>query len=181
MAQDRGFVAIGNAEVIDRRQKKEVPIEPGGTLADYVPFYFTPYSVMLYNIKTGYGGVQQRPNEEIVILVSSLPRLERFEVRYVFTDRHAVLTAASFFGDRARDLRHVSYDLFQRRDFKRDEDDPGKFERYQAEALAYQHVPVEALEGIACYTEEVEEGIRAAAGEAGVELKVVRRSDWYFR
>ena len=59
--QDPDFVAIGNAEIISRRQSRSVPIAPGGNLADYIPFYFTPYSLMLYNIKTGFG-VQQRPN-----------------------------------------------------------------------------------------------------------------------
>src|SRR5262245_31311594 len=40
--QDPNFVAIGNAEIIYRRQSRKVPIAPGGNLADYVPFYFTP-------------------------------------------------------------------------------------------------------------------------------------------
>lgn len=71
--QDPGFVQIGNVELIGKRSHRPVPVPPGGTLADYVPFYFTPFSPMLYNILTGRG-VRQRPNEEIVILVSSLHR-----------------------------------------------------------------------------------------------------------
>ena len=178
--QDPNFIAIGNPEIIDRRRRWGVPIAPGGKLADYVPFYFTPYSPMLLNIRTGYGDIQQRPNDEIVILISSLIKLEELGVRYVFTDRHAVLAAASFFNDRA-DLRHVDYALLQQRDFKRDDNDPGKFERYQAEALAYQHVPMEALIGIACYTEGVRQEVEAATSSAGVDLRVVHRPDWYFR
>lgn len=177
--QDPGFVAIGNTEIIARRQSWQVPIAPGGCLADYVPFYFTPYSIMLYNIRTGYGGVPQRPNRDIVILVSSLRRLEELGVSYVFTDRHAVLRAARFFGCRA-ELDNVDFELLQRRDFKRDENDPGKFERYQAEALAYHHVPVEALMGVACYTEEIREEAEEAASSAGVGLRAVTRPDWYF-
>lgn len=177
--QDPGFVAIGNAEIIDRRQRRKVPIAPGGHLANYIPFYFTPYSLMLYNIKTGYGGIQQRPNHDIVILVSSLLKLEEFGVRYVFTDRHAVLAAASFFSRRA-DLGHVDFDLLQRRDFRRDENDPGKLKRYQAEALAYQRVPMEALVGVACYTEAVRHEVEAATSSAGVSVKVVTRREFYF-
>jgi len=178
--QDPGFVAIGNAEIIDRRQRRKVPIAPGGDLADYIPFYFTPYSPMLYNIKTGYGGIQQRPNDDIVILISSLITLEELGVPYVFTDRHAVLAAARFFSRRA-DLGHVDFELLQRRDFGRDENDPGKLERYQAEALAYQRVPMEALIGVACYTEAVRHEVEAATSSAGVSAKVVARPDWYFR
>jgi hypothetical protein len=174
------FVTIGNTEIIYRRQSKKVPIEPGGDLSDYIPFYFTPYSPMLLNIKTGYGGVQQRPNHDIVILVSSLIRLEELGIRYVFTDRHAVLAAARFFSRRA-DLGQVDFEILQRRDFKRDENDPGKKERYQAEALAYQLVPMEAILGVVCYTESVQPEVEAAISSAGVSVPVFIRSDWYFR
>ena len=76
-ASDSNFVSIGNPELIDRRRGRPVTIPPGGTLNDYVPFYFTPYSPMLYNIRTGYAGIPQRKNEEIAVLVSSLPVLKR--------------------------------------------------------------------------------------------------------
>lgn len=72
----KGYVQIGNQELIERRTTRAVPRAPGGTLSDYVPFYFTPYSPMLYNIKTGYNGIQKRPMGEVVILISSLYMLE---------------------------------------------------------------------------------------------------------
>jgi hypothetical protein len=54
LSRKNSLVTIGNNEVIRKRAIKEVPIPPKGTLDDYVPFYFTPYSMMLYNIHTGY-------------------------------------------------------------------------------------------------------------------------------
>ena len=59
--QDERYVAIGNQELIDKRHERAVPVQPGGTLSDYVPFYFTPYSPMLYNIRTGWGGACLSP------------------------------------------------------------------------------------------------------------------------
>lgn len=56
-----GYVEIGNPELIAKRMSREVPCGPGGTLSDYVPFYFTPFSPMLYNIKTGFNGITKRP------------------------------------------------------------------------------------------------------------------------
>ncbi|WP_408381606.1 DarT ssDNA thymidine ADP-ribosyltransferase family protein [Paraburkholderia megapolitana] len=41
---DPRFVSIGNPDLIARRTQRVVPIPPGGTLSDYVPFYFTPFS-----------------------------------------------------------------------------------------------------------------------------------------
>ncbi len=179
--QDPGFVNIGNEELIAKRYSREVKKPPGGSLSDYIPFYFTPYSPMLYNIKTGYGNIRQRPNEEIVIFVSSLIALEEHGIPYVFTDRHAYLATACFFNDRVKSLQHVDFDLLQRRDFKRDVNDPGKIERYQAEALAHRQVPVTALLGLACYTKAVQDEIQAVVVAAGVELPAINRPDWYFR
>src|SRR5277367_3735724 len=93
---DPTYIPIGNSEIITRRAARIVPVAPGGTLSDYVPFYFTPFSPMLFNIKTGRG-VTQRPMSEIAILVSSLPEIQRQAIPFVFTDRHAVLQAAQFF------------------------------------------------------------------------------------
>ena len=36
--RDPEFVNIGNPDLIAKRRSREVPIPPGGTLADYVPF-----------------------------------------------------------------------------------------------------------------------------------------------
>jgi hypothetical protein len=44
---------IGNIDLIDKRSRRLVPVPPDGTLGDYVPFYFTPFSIMMYNIKLG--------------------------------------------------------------------------------------------------------------------------------
>jgi hypothetical protein len=94
---DSSFVSIGNPDLIVNRHYHAVPIAPGGSLSDYVPFYFTPLSMMSYNINTGYRGVRQRPNEEIVILVSSLRKLAGDGIRFLFTDRHAYLRYACYY------------------------------------------------------------------------------------
>lgn len=84
---DPVFVNIGKQDLIDKRASRAVPIVPGGTLADYIPFYFTPFSMMMYNIKTGYGGIRRRENAEVVILVSSLRGLAEKGVCAIFIAR----------------------------------------------------------------------------------------------
>ena len=49
--QSPNYINIGNSDLIDKRRHRRVPIPPGGTLSDYVPFYFTPFSVMMKNIQ----------------------------------------------------------------------------------------------------------------------------------
>ncbi len=94
---DRKFVEIGNHDLISKRDKHPVVPPPSGTLSDYIPFYFTPFSPMMYNVKTGWGGIRQRNNDEIVIMVSSLRTLQTNKVPFLFTDRHAYLAAARFY------------------------------------------------------------------------------------
>lgn len=66
-----------------------VKVPPGGALNDYVPFYFTPFSVMMHNINTGWSGVTRHPKKDILILVSSLRRIQDLGLAFLFTDSHA--------------------------------------------------------------------------------------------
>lgn len=51
--QAPAYITIGNAGLITRRTHREVPIAPGGTLADYVPFYI--HAVFAYDVQHVYG------------------------------------------------------------------------------------------------------------------------------
>jgi hypothetical protein len=136
--------------------------------------------MMLMNIKTGYNGVPKVPNEEIVIFVSSLRRVAKMDIPFVFTDQHAYLGMAEHFTD-LDDLGRIDWPILQNRDFKRDNNDLGKTDRYQAEALVWKHLPVEGILGICCHTENVRDGVKAQADGLGLSVNIIKRSDWYFR
>jgi len=173
------WVSIGNADLIAKRSAHAVPAGPGGVLSDYVPFYFTPFSVMMRNINTGWGGVKQWPNDEIVILVSNLHRVSELGLPFLFTDSHAYYRWANFYSELS-DLHRVDWDLLQRRDFRRDPEDPARFERYQAEALVHRHVPIEALLGIVCHSSGVKAEIERTMAGYPAPLPVYDRPQWYF-
>jgi hypothetical protein len=177
--RDSGYIPIGNPELIEKRNHKTIPNQPGKTLSDYVPFYFTPFTPMMYNIKTGYSGVQKRKNAEIIILASSIPTLHKKGLSFLFTDRHAYLETAEFYSEMA-DLGKIDWVLLQKRDFKRDLNDPGKVERYQAEALIYKHLPVNALLGMACHDEETENYLKNLLKEHEIDMKIHKQPGWYF-
>ncbi len=174
-----GWVSIGNLELIDKRSRHPVPLPPGGFLNDYVPFYFTPFSPMLRNIHTGWGGIQKRLNEEVVILVSSLHHVAALGLPFVFTDSHAYYQWADYYSS-LDDLDKIDWSLLQRRDFRRDPEDPAKFERYQAEALIHQRLPVVGLLGIVCYTEALKHRIEQGVQARSLNLPVYARPGWYF-
>lgn len=176
--QSPTWINIGNEELIDKRSHRAVPLPPGGTLSNYVPFYFTPFSPMMYNIYTGRG-VPQRRNDEIVILVSSLHRVQESGHQFLFTDQHAYPPLTNYYNDLSH-LDQIDWPLLQSRNFKRNPDDPLQFERYQAEALIYQHMPVEALIGVICYTDMLKANIDNESQKRGIALDVKAIRGWYF-
>lgn len=124
--------------------------------------------------------MRQTQMSDIVILVSSLRTVAQQGLPFVFTDRHGYLATAEFSND-LNDLSRIDWKILQARDFKRNPDDPEKFERYQAEALIHRSLPVAALSGIACHGPGQESPLCGMLEEAGVSLHVASRPDWYFR
>jgi len=89
------FVPIGKPDIIGKRASRVVGADPGGSLVDYVPFYFTPCTPMLKNIVTGWNGVRQRGRSEVVVLVSSFDTVEALAIPVVVADRNATLMSAT--------------------------------------------------------------------------------------
>lgn len=177
--RDPNYVNIGNDSLIEKRTRRNVPIPPYGPLSDYVPFYFTPFSIMLYNIKTGYGGITRRDNKDIVMFVSSVHRLRELSVPFVFTNQHAYAVDTEFYND-LQHLDEIDWPLLQHRDFKTADNDPGKQLRYQAEVLVHQSVPLNAVLGIACVNDAVRSDLESLLEQRSIELSVRVTPKWYF-
>ena len=61
---------------------------------------------MMKNIHSGWS-VQQRKNDEIVILVSSLYRVEQLGLPFVFTNAHAYPDWTDYYSDLANSARSI--------------------------------------------------------------------------
>lgn len=177
--QDPHYINIGSVDLIGKRATKAVPLAPGGTLADYVPFYFTPWSIMMLNIHTGYGGITKRANHEIVILVSSIHRVEELGLPYLFTNQHAYAAGTEYYS-RSADLGRIDWPLLQSRSFKTNDADPGRQVRYQAEALIHRYVPLGAILGVGCANAAVQRHLESLVAAHGLRLSVKATPQWYF-
>lgn len=100
-------------------------------------------------------------------------------MQFIFTDRHAYLEAAQAFTDVA-DLKQVDWKILQNRDFKRDTNDLGKVERYEAETLVRSVLPVKALRGIACVNATEAAAIITAVTKRGLSVAAEIKPGWYF-
>lgn len=173
------WLSIGNQELIGKRAHWPVTTEPGGVLNDYVPFYFTPFSVMMHNVNTGWNGVPRHAKPDILILVAGLRRLVELGLKVLFTDSHANNPLVNYYRDPVQ-LDRIDWPILQARDFKRDPEDPAKFARYQAEALIHRHCPLQGLSGVVCYNDGVKIQVEQAVATAQVPLQVAARPSWYF-
>ncbi len=177
--QDPNFVEIGNTDLIQRRRPRAVSVGPRGLLADYVPFYFTPFSIMLYNILTGYGGVRRMEGRDIVFVVSSMRRVAELGIPFAFTSEHALPVTTEYFDD-LEHLDRIDWPLLQSRNFQHDPDDPGRKERYQAEALIWKKLPLDAILGLCCHSSNVRMAIEREVASRGLNVPVHARREWYF-
>lgn len=175
---DPNYRNIGNLDLIAKRSTKRIPIAPGGPFDDYVPFYFTSRSPMLLNVKSGWG-VPAIPMREIIVFVTSLHRLTAEGIRFVFSDRHAYLATARFSSD-AGDLDRIDWAILANSNFKADPDDPGKKERYQAEALIHQHLPMSAIAGIICHGPAERMKVEQQVIQEGHAIKVIDKPQYFF-
>lgn len=134
---------------------------------------------MMFNIKTGYGGITKRENPEIVIFISSIHRLQELALPFVVTNQHACSVATEFYGS-IDHLDRIDWQLLRQHDFKTTDTDPGRQVRYQAEALVHQYIPLHALHGIACYTHDVRQSLESQLKERNLDLPVGTRPTFYF-
>jgi hypothetical protein len=172
-------VEIGSRGIKERRRQRVVPIEPGGCVGDYVPFYFAPRSPMMYTLSRNNYDFRDG-FDEVVYLVSSLERLTEVDVRWIVSDRNAALGVADFVG-RDGDLdSHVDWPLMRVRQWGQTERDPERPDRRMAECLAHQAVPWMAVERIVTKTSATRDTVRAILAERGHDREVSVGADWYF-
>jgi len=177
---DSGFISIGNIEIIDVRSSTSVKIQDFGNIGDYVPFYFTTRSIMLYNIVTGYQTpkVPQRAKNEIIAIRCRIDTLAG-QRNWFFTDGQANDDATTHFSD-LQDLNKVDWDCILQGDFSKSVADYDKPRRYQAEFLVFNQVPVECIEAICVYDDATEAWVQTKLDKAGLKIPILVNKHYFF-
>jgi ssDNA thymidine ADP-ribosyltransferase, DarT len=174
-------IDIAHQSIQDRRNTTFVPYPPHGVLHDYVPFYFCNRSPMLYaihknNIETYQGG-----QENIVYLVTDLTRVQQSDIRFVFTDGHAIMMFSEFYSQ-VSDLDKVDWQLMQAAYWFDTDEDPDRKRRRQAEFLLYQRCPWSLITGIATFNETMKIQVEKLFSEQHSEQspRVIVKREWYY-
>ncbi len=184
MREENGKTVTGIAHqhIKDRRAKRQVAtlrgreLAAGGTLADYVPFYFAPRSPMLYTIHRGNVEGYRGGQKEIIYLVTSVERAMAQNTPWCFTEGHAEMAYTEYFDD-LEDLRRIDWPLMEAVMWGGDDE---RRRRRQAEFLVHHFFPVSALGGIAAMDVDAWMRVEYFLRRADVALPAKIRSDWYY-
>lgn len=175
------YVSIGNTEIIDTRDSTPVKIPGYGNIGDYIPFYFTPRSMMLLNIVTGIRQpvVRKRNKDELIVIRCLIEKLAELD-QFFFSDGQANVTSISEHYNDLGDLDEIDWPIIHRSDFKKDLDDPDKQRRYQAEFLVHYHVPVTHIESIHVYTEKAAKIVKIELAKTEHLLPIKVTKEYFF-
>jgi hypothetical protein len=177
----RGVMKVGIAHqhIKDRRAQRRVPIGPGGTLDDFVPFYFAPRSPMLYAIRGGYVQGYSDGQGSVIHLASSVGAISDADVPFVFTDGHAEVDLSDFFDD-LDDLDKIDWKIIKERYWADTDDDGDRKRRRQAEFLVHKFFDWHLVERIGVLDAEVCGRVKEILGDAIEKPLVTIERDWYY-
>ncbi len=178
-AQGVACQGIAHVHIKQRRARKLVPVAPGGTLADFVPFYFSPRSPMLYVIDRG--GVEgYRGGQELVLhLVSSAEAVAGRGLRYCFTDGHAAMDISGFYVELG-DLSKIDWVIMHARYWNDTNQDGDRSRRRQAEFLVHGTFPWDLITEIGVISSKVAALVTAALAGSTHQPTVAVHRDWYY-
>jgi hypothetical protein len=173
------YVSIAHQHIKERRAQQLMPCAPGGSVADYVPFYFAPRSPMLYVIhKGGVEGLKEG-QRSILHLVSSTEAVLASGLPFAFTDGHAVMDISRFFTD-LKDLNEIDWDVMCSRYWADTLADGDRKRRRQAEFLVYRFFPFTLVETVGVINQSMAQQV-ADLLRPLVKKPIVRVTpEWYY-
>jgi hypothetical protein len=174
------YVEIGNPEIIDVRSTSPVKIQGYGMIGDYVPFYFTPKSIMLYNIITGYWHplVPRRNRSEILVIRCLIDDMINLP-RWFFTDGQGNDMASGHYND-LEELDAIDWHCIQNSDFTKSDGDFDRPRRYQAEFLVHHEVPIDSIESLNVYNQQAADVVNDILNENNINLAVNIQPQYFF-
>ncbi|MHA4893313.1 type II toxin-antitoxin system toxin DNA ADP-ribosyl transferase DarT [Pedobacter sp. PWIIR3] len=177
---DPDFTAIGNLEIIDVRSATPVRIAGYGNIGDYVPFYYTTRSMMLYNIVTGYYApkVPKRAKSEIIAVRCLIKNLAELP-KWFFTDGQANDDNSEHYRD-LNLMKQIDWACIHGEDFTKSAADYDKQRRYQAEFLVHHEVPLDHIEAICVYDQTTDKWVKEEINKAGLKIPVYIHKHYFF-
>ena len=168
-------------EVQGARAAVTITVGPGGTIHDYVPFYFGYLSPMMFKLKTGRVAGYDEGQEPLIYLVSTAQAVANAGVPFAFSDGHGLAFFTGWF-DRLERLDAADWEMVYKQYWSDNVNDLDRQRRKQAEFLVYQTCPWSLIQEIVVINTAIREHVEAIQASFHASerkmVKVERR--WYY-
>lgn len=158
-----------------------VPCGPGGTIHDYVSFYFGYRSPMLLQLKTGQVAGYDEGQEPLLYLATTCQTVSAGGGRFVFSDGHGL---AKFTGwsDDLRYLDRVDWSMVYQQYWADSPEDMDRQRRKQAEFLVHRFCRWDWIEEIGVLNPKARARIETLLATFPTILSrpVLVRPGWYY-
>lgn len=174
------YRTIHREDIQEGRRVREVGVGPRGTIHDYVPFYFGPRSVMLYQLSTGWVPSYREGQEPLIHLVSDCQAVADAGIGFVFSDGHGLARFTAWYDD-LTDLDSVDWDAVYARLWRDTPDDMDRQRRKQAEFLVHRSLPWGLIGEVGVSNGAARgrvEALLALHGHASLPVRI--RPEWYY-
>jgi hypothetical protein len=175
------YRTIHNEEVQNARHVRRIPCGPGGTIHDYVSFYFGYLSPMMLNLKTGRVPGYNEGQTPLIYLESSAQAVSESGGGFVFSDGHGIATFTEWFDDLGK-LDRVDWNMVYQRYWGDNIDDMDRQRRKQAEFLVHRFCSWDLIERIAVINAAMQARVEAVLAEYAARMRraVTVQRDWYY-
>jgi hypothetical protein len=152
----RGLKSVGIAHQHIKDRRRQRPVQSltgeskgaGGTLWEYVPFYFAPRSPMLFTIHLGNVEGYEGGQRPVVHLETTVKRVCASGMPCAFTDGHGDMAISDFSDDFDVLESFVDWSVMQSLYWNDTAELPDRKRRRQAEFLVHEFVPWSAIRRI---------------------------------
>ena len=174
-------VSIAYENIQQRRSARAILLDPKGTLHDYVPFYFSTRSPMLYTIAKGNVSTFQGRQADIIYLASTVQNVIDHSLDFVFTDGHAIVSFTQFY-KAIDDLAHIDWQVIESRWWHDNLEHPDRKRRKQAEFLVHRFFPWDCVTAVAVQNRAVYERVQNVfvRHPSAPPKPILLRPPWYY-
>lgn len=179
MEAGHGYRAIHNMEIQEIRRDRPIRCGPGGTVHDYVAFYFGPRSPMLLQLHTGRVENYDQGQEPLIYAVSTVETIVAAGLGFVFSDGHGIAAFTQWF-EAIDDLNKVDWDMVYADYWADTVEDMDRQRRKQAEFLVYQFCPWDVINMIGVLNGNSKKKVEQVLMRHQAAMTVEVRRQWYY-
>lgn len=174
------YHTIHSLEVQAKRRVRLIPCGPGGTVHDYVPFYFGPLSPMLLQLKTDQVPGYDEGQEPLLYLVSAAELIASSGAGFVFSDGHGIAAITSWF-DSLDDLDKVDWNMVGEKYWADKPSDNDRQRRKQAEFLVHRFCGWNLIQVVAVLDAQMKKRVEKILSQfVGHQPRVEVRRELYY-